>query len=106
MQNLLSKLNGINFTSYNDKKLTSDDGFAVSYSVNLNETSGICDCIFQVVVRVTYNDALVTHYGCVTIEETNEFGKWFLLNKNKAYNNEYAKKRQFEDIGKTIFNRL
>jgi hypothetical protein len=106
MQNFINKLDKINFNAYNDGKLTSLDGWGVSYSVQLQETHGIVDSMFQVVVRLSYNGALVSFYGCTTAEETNEFGKWFLAKKNDARDVEFKQDRRNEDIGKAIFNKL
>lgn len=106
MLQLLKKLDKINFNAYNDKKLTSQDGWAVSYSINLAETHGICESMFQVVVRVSYKDGLVMHYGCITSEETNQFGLWLLGKKSNAHSLEYNERRQNEDIGKAIFSKL
>jgi hypothetical protein len=106
MQSLLDKLDKINFNAYSDKKLTSQEGWGVSYSINLTDTHGICESMFQVVVRVTYQGALVSHYGCVTTQETNLFGLWFLVKKSKVQNDEYKEQRQNELNGQALFNLL
>jgi hypothetical protein len=106
MQNFINKLDKINFNAYNDGKLTSLDGWGVSYSVRLSETHGLTDSVFQVVVRLTYNDALVTHYGCVTSEETNQFGLWFIVKKSDVTNAEYKERRENELNGQALYNLL
>ena len=106
MKNLLSKLDKINFNNYSDSKLTSDDGWSVSYYVKVQETFGITDSIFQIVVRLTYNDVYVTSYGCVTNEETNEFGVWFVRMKGKCYTRESNNRTKAEKLGKALFDNL
>jgi hypothetical protein len=106
MQNLINKLDNINFNTYNEKQLISNDGWAVGYSINLNDTHGICESMFQVVIRVTYKGALVMNYGCVTIEETNQFGLWFIIKKVGVNNAEYKERRENELDGKALYNLL
>lgn len=104
MQQLINKLDRINFTAYQDDKLTSADGWEVSYHIRLQEI--ITESAFQVVVRVGYKGSMVMHYGCITQEETNLFGVWFLRAKYKAQGLRYAEENQNAEIGKAIFNKL
>jgi hypothetical protein len=106
MQNFINKLDKIEFNGYNDCKLTSSEGWAVSYSVQLQDTHGLVDSMFQVVVRLSYNGTFVQSYGCTTAEETNQFGKWFLAKKSNARDLEFKQYRRNEDIGKAIFSNL
>jgi hypothetical protein len=106
MTNFLNKLSQINFTSYSDGKLMSEDGWAVFYSVKLQDNHGLTESLFQVVVRVTYQGAFVSHYGCVTEEETNQFGNWFLLKKQYVESQNSKRESELEKLGKKLFASL
>lgn len=106
MKNLLKKLDKINWNNYDNNTLRSSDGWAVSYYVKLQETHRLTESVFQIVVRLTYNDACVSSYGCVTIEETNKFGTWFAGEKAAMYNMEHDNRSKEEKIGKALFESL
>ena len=106
MKNFIKKLDKINWNNYDNDTLRSSDGWAVSYYVKLQETHRLTESVFQIVVRLTYNDAYVSSYGCVTIEETNEFGIWFAGKKAKMYNMEHENTYKTEKIGKALFESL
>ena len=106
MTSFLNQLNKMNFTSYSDDKLKSEDGWEVSYHVKLCDTLGFTDSVFQVIPRVTYKGVFIQSYGCVTHEETNEFGEWFMKTKGNLQNAEYDKVRALEKIGKAILKSL
>jgi hypothetical protein len=106
MKNFIKKLDKIDWSSYDEKTLRSSDGWAVSYYVKLQDIVGITESVFQIVVRLTYNDAYVSSYGCVTTEETNEFGMWFARMKGNMYNIEHANRSKVEKLGKAIFDSL
>lgn len=106
MQKFLTKLSKINFTSYSDGKLVSDSGWAVSYHVKLQDTHGLTESVFQVCVRVTYQDAYVTSYGCVSVEESNLFGNWFMHTRCAVDRAEYNKSSALEKVGKSLFESL
>lgn len=105
MQTLINKLSKIKFTNYSNDTLTSEDGWSVSYSIKLQEIA-VGDSLFQVVVRICYNDAYVSSYGCVTTDETNEFGRWFIMAKTNAYEMEYSNREKQGKMGKVLFESL
>ena len=106
MQKFLAKLSKINFTSYSDSKLMSEDGWEVSYHIKLQDTHGLTDSVFQVVVRVTYQGAYVSSYGCVSVDESNRFGDWFMRTKFVVSDAEYNKTSALEKVGNSLFESL
>jgi len=106
MQKFINTLSEINFTDYSDNTLVSEDGWEVSYHVKLQDTHGIIESMFQVVVRVTYKGAYISSYGCISIEESNLFGDWFMRTRFAASDTEHNKRRTLEKVGKSLFESL
>ena len=104
MKNFIKKLDSLNFTSYSDRELVTDDGWKLNYHVDLHDS--FSDIRFQVVVRLSYQGEYVTSYGCTTLEETNEFGDWFIRSKAKATENDCTKRTKLQKTGKALFESL
>lgn len=103
MNNLLAKLNKIEFNKYENNELTSQDGWSVSYRVELN---GHFESQFQVIVRITYKGEFVSSYGCVEPSDSIDFGKWFLTQKAIVREKEYQRADTIAQCGKALLNAL
>jgi hypothetical protein len=95
IQDFTAKLDNLNWTKYDfeTNTLISDEGYKLSYSVDLHSTPSLRIPIFQVVIRLRYKKSHVMTWGCDSHDNQDFFGKWFASNKQIAIDLEYERER-------------
>lgn len=106
IQDFTAKLDKINWTKFDDNKLYSEDGFRLSYSVEIMSHTVLEIPRFQVIIRLRYKDSHVQTWGCETMQCQDHFGLWFIKKESYCNHQEYAQNSKDETIAKAIFDSL
>ena len=108
IQDFTAKLDKINWTKYDfgTNTVSSDDGFKLSYDVELNSSALLRLPVFQVVIRLRYKEHHVMTWGCDSYDSQDFFGRWFVLIKAKVFLVEHELEKSNSLMAKELFNNL
>ena len=104
LSELLSKLNKVNFTSTEHKKLISDT-FSLSLSYKMHETRGNFPAWVQIIARVTYQGQLVVVWGCMEDDNITMID-WFLKKETEISKANYKAGTKLRFVGEDLLNSL
>lgn len=105
LQELINKLNAINWTTYNDNTFATDAGdWKLHWKIEL--TDGVLTNVCQLIIRVIYHDSIVSSWGCIDETDTKTIGTWIKSTQSKIQNKEWDNKSAIQDVGKSIWNSL
>jgi hypothetical protein len=103
IQDFLNKLDKLSFTSYEGKTLHTEEGFDISYNI---EITSMMSMPLQFIFRVRKENVYVTSWGCSSNDD-NEFAcNWWQRKITELYNTEYTNISEKQDHFKNQFYKL
>lgn len=107
VQDLIAKLESINWTHEDGKTLISSDGWKLSYDIKfLTDPPHSTDYPVQIVIRVRRNNQHVMTWGCEDNASNRAFVNFYTVAKYKAMENKMDIDRQLQKEYKEIFDKL
>ena len=107
VNDLLNKFNNEVFISSEDKSITSQNGWKVSYSIELaNNMHDIKRLPVQIVVRISKDGTHVQTWGCDSNSEQSCFVEWFVKKSADAFSTAMKLDRAREQEAKNGFKNM
>jgi hypothetical protein len=103
IQDFLNKLNKLSFTNYDDKTLHTEEGFDISYDI---EMTSMVKLPLQVIFRVRKDNVYVMSWGCGSNDDNAIACIWWQRKVAELDNIKYKNKREKQDHFKNQFNKL
>ena len=107
LQAILDKLNKLTPISEDRTSVTTLEGFKILIQTKFHHTETWKDLpSIQAILRVTYNDQLITTWGCCGIDDTTILINWFLTKTYECRRSEDIKNDIDRNTGKDLFASL
>lgn len=102
-EQILEKLNKLNFIDKQDNSLISEEGFTLRWDFKF---SALEIMPVQLLIRVLYNDAYVLTWGCTDQKDTYDFARFIQLAVTELFNKQYNATSAKEREAKAQFDNL
>jgi hypothetical protein len=99
----LNKLDKLSFTSYKAKTLHTEEGFDISYDIEMTSMNYLP---LQFIFRIRKENVYVTSWGCSSNDDNAFACAWWWRKISELSNREYKNRSEKEDHFKNQFNKL
>jgi len=103
IQDFLNKLNKLSFTNYEDKTLHTEEGFEISYDI---EMTSMVKLPLQFIFRIRKDNVYVMSWGCSSNDDNSIACNWWQRKKDGLLDREYTNKSEKQDHFKNQFYKL